>query len=73
MLTTEGTYHHRCYVGVLQPRRPRTRMHASPAHANGNASRVGDRLPLILERLAQAVVIVILIGTALILLGHALP
>lgn len=73
VLTTDGTYHHRCYMGVRQPRRPKTRSQTPPAHANGHAPRASDRVPLILERLAQAVVLVILVGTALILLAHALP
>ena len=73
VLTTEGTYHHRCYMGVRQPRRPNTRARAHPAQPDGNARSASDRLPRILERLAQAVVIVILIGTALILLAHTLP
>lgn len=69
VLTTEGTYHHRCYMGVRQPRRPR----GPAAHLNGNGARPSDLLPRLLERLAQAVVLVILVGTALILLAHTLP
>lgn len=73
VLTTEGTYHHRCYMGVRQPRRPKARAQGPVAHLNGHAARPGDRLPRLLEHLAQGVVLVILVGTALILLAHALP
>ena len=72
VLTTEGTYHHSCYMGIRQPRRQGSAF-ARWRRATGAARGRGGRVPVLLERLAQAVVIVILIGTALILLEHALP
>jgi hypothetical protein len=72
VLTEGASYHRRCYLHVLQPRPEPTRLPASPARTDGSAP-PRDRLPLVLERLAQIVVVVILIGTALILAERVLP
>lgn len=71
VLTAGGAYHHRCYLHVRQPRRGTAESPVS-AERTSDRPRPGDRLSLVLERLAQIVFIVILIGTGLILLEHAL-
>jgi len=70
VLTSGGSYHRRCYMRALQPRRA-SELGAPPARVNG-AAPPRDGIPRLLERLAQIVVIVIVIGTGLILLEHAL-
>ena len=73
VLTAGGAYHHRCYLHVRQARREPAEAALSTARASGGTPDAGDRLARLLERLAQVVFIVILIGTGLILLEHALP
>jgi hypothetical protein len=72
VLTDGASYHRRCYLGVLHPRPEPVRLPVSLSPANGSAP-PRDRLPLVLERLAQIVFVVILIGTALILAERVLP
>ena len=72
VLTSGGSYHHRCYLRGLQPRREASEAAARRARGTGGAP-PDDRLSRFLERLAQIVVIVIVIGTGLILLEYALP
>lgn len=69
VLTADGAYHHRCYL----PARAANGSSGSRARASVTAPPWSDRLAPLLERLAQAVIIVIVIGTALIVLGHVLP
>ena len=71
VLTADAAYHRRCYLRVRQPRPDPVRLLAVPPRSGGAAT-ADDRRPAILERLAQILVVVLLIATGLILLEHAL-
>jgi hypothetical protein len=73
VLTAGAAYHHRCYLRVLQQHGAAAPPPTAPPRVTGTTPAKGDRLLRLLERLAQIVFVVILIGTGLILLEHALP
>jgi hypothetical protein len=73
VLTADAAYHHRCYLRVLQQHGDAAPSPTAPRRVTSTAPATSDRLLRLLERLAQIVFVVILIGTGLILLEHALP
>ena len=73
VLTAGPAYHHRCYLRVLQQHGDAAPPPTAPGRVKSSAPARDERLLRILERLAQIVFVVIVIGTGLILLEHALP